>query len=65
MKFYDYLRSLISRALPSILEPDEWLEQRIHIDRILSLPPVDTIALYRQIAEAYIKKNGFPIKIVS
>ena len=63
VKLYDSLRSLVSRALPSLMEANDWLEQRSQIDTVLSLPSIDTIALTRDIADQCIKKNGVTIKI--
>lgn len=63
VKLFDRLRSLVSRVLPSVLESSQWLERQPQIDRLLSLPPSDTIALNRQIADACINKNGVCIKI--
>lgn len=63
LQFYDHLRSLTSRILPAMMQDAEWLEKRSQLGRVLSSPPIDTIALTRQIADQCIKKNGVPIKI--
>ena len=64
VRLYDRLRSLVSRVMPAVMDADTWLEQRSQIDRVLSLPAIDTISLNREIADICIKKNGVSIKIV-
>ena len=63
VRFFDQLRSLASRILPAVMDADTWLEQRSQIEKILSLPAIDTISLNREIADICIKKNGVTIKI--
>jgi alkylation response protein AidB-like acyl-CoA dehydrogenase len=63
VRFYDQLRSLVSRILPAVMDADVWIEQRSQIDKLLSLPAIDTITMNREIADICIKKNGVSIKI--
>jgi alkylation response protein AidB-like acyl-CoA dehydrogenase len=64
VRLFDRVRSLACRALPSLVKGSDGAGLQTLIGRCLTPPPVDTIALVRQIADQCIKKKGVPLKII-
>jgi alkylation response protein AidB-like acyl-CoA dehydrogenase len=64
VKLFDRLRSLAFRALPAMQAGKSYAEKQSSIGRLLSPPPVDTIAINRQIADRCVQKKGYPFKII-
>ena len=60
---FDALRSLSSRGLPAILNAGVCVEVQAALGQLLSPPPIDTIAVNRQLADWCVKKKGYPFKI--
>jgi alkylation response protein AidB-like acyl-CoA dehydrogenase len=64
IRLFDRLRSLAFRALPAMHTGKSYAEKQSSIGRLLSPPPVDTIAINRQIADTCVQKKGYPFKII-
>ena len=64
VRLFDRVLSLAYRALPSIVSGSDCAGQQALIGRCLTPPPMDTIALIREIADQCIKKKGVPLKII-
>jgi alkylation response protein AidB-like acyl-CoA dehydrogenase len=63
VRLYDKLGSLAGRAMPAIADSKRLHESLALVRSRLSPPPIDTIALIRQIADQCIKKKGYPFKV--
>jgi alkylation response protein AidB-like acyl-CoA dehydrogenase len=64
IRLFDRLRSLAFRGLPAIQAGKPYADKQLSIGRLFSPPPVDTIALNRQIADRCIQKKGYPFRIM-
>jgi hypothetical protein len=64
VRLFDRLQSLAFRGLPAMYSGKSFSEKQSSIGRLFSLPPVDTIATNRQIADKCIKKKGYPFKTI-
>jgi hypothetical protein len=64
VRLFDRLQSLAFRGLPAMYSGKSYFEKQSSIGRLFSLPPVDTIATNRQIADKCIKKKGYPFKTI-
>jgi len=62
VKLFDRLRSLADRAMPSLTEGSGFFEMYSTIGSLLTKPPLDTIALNRQIADHCVQKKGYPFR---
>lgn len=63
-RLFDRLQSLSYRALPAMHPGKSFTDKQLSIGRLFSPPPVDTIAINRQIADKCIQKKGYPFKII-
>ncbi len=63
-RLFDTLRSLAFRGLPAVLDAESCCNVQTSLAKLLSPPPIDTIALNRQIADNCVKKKGYPFKII-
>jgi alkylation response protein AidB-like acyl-CoA dehydrogenase len=63
-RLFDKLQSLAFRALPAVQEGQSFVERQTSIARLFSPPPIDTIALNRQIADRCVQKKGYPFKTI-
>jgi alkylation response protein AidB-like acyl-CoA dehydrogenase len=64
VRLFDRLRSLAFRALPAMQAGKSYAETQSSIGRLFSPPPLDTIAINRQIADICVQKKGYPFKII-
>ena len=64
MRLFDRMRSLAFRALPAMRAGKSYAEKQSSIGRFFLPPPVDTIAVNRQIADTCVQKKGYPFKII-
>jgi alkylation response protein AidB-like acyl-CoA dehydrogenase len=64
IRLFDRLRSLAFRGLPAMQTGKSYAKKQSSIGRLLSPPPVDTIAINRQIADKCVQKKGYPFKII-
>jgi alkylation response protein AidB-like acyl-CoA dehydrogenase len=64
IRLFDRLRSLAFRGLPAMRTGKSYAKKQSSIGRLLSPPPVDTIAINRQIADKCVQKKGYPFKII-
>ncbi len=62
VRLFDRIRSLADRAMPALMEDSGFFETYPTIETLLRKPPLDTIALNRQIADHCVKKKGYPFK---
>ncbi len=63
IRLFDKLRSLSFRALPAVMDAEACFEVQSTLAKLLLSPPIDTIAMNRNIADICIKKKGYPIKL--
>ena len=64
VRLFDKLQSIAFRGLPTLHAGKACIEKQSLIAELLSPPPVDTIAINRQIADICIKSKGYPFKII-
>jgi alkylation response protein AidB-like acyl-CoA dehydrogenase len=64
IRLFDRLQSLSFRGLPAMQTGKSYVEKKLSIGRLFSQPPVDTIAINRQIADKCIQKKSYPFKII-
>lgn len=62
-RLYDRLGSLAGRAMPAIADSKKLHENLSLVRSQLCPPPIDTIALIRQIADQCVQKKGYPFKV--
>ena len=62
VRLFDRLRSLAERAMPVLGETSDFFETYSKIGALLRKPPINTIALNRQIADQCVQKNGYPFR---
>ena len=62
MRLLDRLRAILGRAMPVLMEASGVVETLSVVGSLLTPPPVDTIALNRQIADHCVQKKGYPFK---
>ncbi len=65
VRLFDALKSLASRALPALLDEETFVEMHLSLGKMFSPPPIDTIVLSRQLADACVRKKGYPFKLFS
>ncbi len=63
VKLFDALRSLATRALPAVLDGETFTEVQLSLGKLFSPPPIDTIALSRQLADMCVHKKGYPFNL--
>jgi alkylation response protein AidB-like acyl-CoA dehydrogenase len=63
VRLNERIGSLAGRALPAIADSKRLHESLSLVKSRLCPPPIDTIALIRQIADQCVKKKGYPFKV--
>jgi alkylation response protein AidB-like acyl-CoA dehydrogenase len=63
VRLYERIGSLAGRALPAIATDKRLHESLALVRSRLCPPPIDTIALNRQIADRCVQKKGYPFKV--
>ena len=63
-RLYDKLGSLTCRALPALSDDGSLSERMAMAGALLCPPPIDTIALNRQIADKCVQRKGYPFKVI-
>ena len=64
VRLFDALRSLTFRGLPAVLDGKSCAEVQLLLGRLFSSPPIDTIAISRQLSDICIQKKGYPFKMI-
>ena len=64
VQLFETLRSLAFRGLPAVLDDKACSDAQASIGKLMTPPPIDTIAISRQLADVCIKKKGYPFKII-